>query len=50
MRKEGTWAEFVTDLTASVRSRALSHINDGEIPTHAWRRAVRTEVMELEED
>ena len=50
MRREKTWDSFVEELVAQVRHVAHAHIAAGELNRHAWRRAVRTEVMGLEED
>lgn len=50
MRREGTWDRFVEQLTEGVREIAQNLIATGEMERHAWRRAIRTEVMGLDED
>ena len=50
MRREKTWEGFVESMVAQVREVAYGHIARGELDRHAWRRAIRTEVMGLEED
>ena len=50
MRREETWARFVEQLVEQVRDVARDLIATGELDSHAWRRAVRTEVMGLDED
>ena len=50
MRREKTWDSFVESVVERVREVALGHISRGELNRHAWRRAIRTEVMGLEED
>ena len=50
MRREKTWDDFVESVVARVREVAYQHIDSGELNRHAWRRAIRTEVMGLDED
>ena len=50
MRREGTWERFVEQVVEQVREVAHRHISMGELGRHAWRRAIRTEVMGLDED
>lgn len=50
MRREKTWDAFVESVVAQVREVAYRNIASGELNRHAWRRAIRTEVMGLDED
>ena len=50
MRREKTWDAFVESVVEQVREVAYGHIDRGELDRHAWRRAIRTEVMGLDED
>ena len=50
MRREKAWDAFVESVVTQVREVAYRNIDSGELNRHAWRRAIRTEVMGLDED
>ena len=50
MAKKGELNEYVAIKTRSVREYATRLMDRGEIPGHAWRRAIRVCVLNREED
>ena len=50
MRSEGTLDEYAGLKARATRDYAETLISQGELPSHAWRRAMRVHIFEREED
>ena len=50
MTEDGTLEEYLATTIRATRRYARDLISNNEIPTHAWRRAIRVFVYEKDED
>ena len=50
MQADGELDEYASLKAKATRSNAESLIAQGELPSHAWRRAMRVHIFEREED
>ena len=50
MRASGELDEYASLKAKATRSYAQGLIAQGELPSHAWRRAMRVHIFEREED
>ena len=50
MRADGELDEYASLKAKATRSYAETLITQGEMPSHAWRRAMRGHIFEREED